>query len=68
MCILEIDLPGMGSPGIAVAIAWIGLAVSGGWRPEASWIDRAGRLVGLGSVAWMMLRPWVISVLQGAWS
>ena len=66
-CILEID-PGMGTPGIAVTIAWIGLAVSGRWRPEPSWIDRAGRLAGVGWVALMMLRPWVISLLQGYWS
>jgi hypothetical protein len=27
-------------PGAAVAVAWLSLAVSGRWRPEAGWIDR----------------------------
>lgn len=28
--------------------AWLILAVSGGWRPEKSWIDRLGRAIGIG--------------------
>jgi hypothetical protein len=30
----------------AVVGAWIALALSGRWRPEKSWIDRSGRLIG----------------------
>ena len=40
---------GIGLPeaiGPAVATAWIGLALSGGWRSERSWVDRLGRLLG----------------------
>lgn len=32
--------------GPAVAAAWTVLAVSGRWRPERSWIDRLGRVLG----------------------
>ena len=32
--------------GLAVAVAWLGLAASGRWRPQASWIDRLGRGLG----------------------
>jgi len=35
----------------AVAVAWVTLALSGSWRPEASWIGRLGR--GLG-VLWIV--------------
>jgi hypothetical protein len=38
--------------GPAVAAAWAILALSGRWRPEASWIDRCGRLIG---VLWVLL-------------
>jgi hypothetical protein len=40
------------SPGLAVAAAWLTLIVGGRWRPEPTWIDRAGRLAGL---AWLLL-------------
>jgi hypothetical protein len=32
--------------GPAVAAVWLFLALSGRWRPERSWIDRLGRLLG----------------------
>lgn len=35
------------SVGIAVAVTWIILVLGRWWRPEPSWIDRAGRLLGL---------------------
>jgi hypothetical protein len=41
--------PALGSspqPGPAVAAAWTILILSGRWRPEASWVDRCGRLIG----------------------
>lgn len=40
--------------GSAVAIAWLTLALSRAWRAEPSWIDRAGRTVGIvGIVIWI---------------
>jgi hypothetical protein len=33
--------------GPAVAVAWMVLALSGRWCPEASWIDRLGRALGI---------------------
>ena len=66
--ILEIDLPGIGSPGLAVTIAWVALAVSGRWQSEPSWIDRVGRLMGCGWIGMMMLDPWILLILKGAWS
>lgn len=40
--------------GVAVAAAWTQLAVSGRWRSEGSWIDRAGRVMG---IAWLAIVP-----------
>jgi hypothetical protein len=33
--------------GEVVAIAWLILWLSGSWRPEATWIDRAGQALGI---------------------
>lgn len=33
-------------PGPAVALTWLGLALSRRWRPEPGWLDRLGRAVG----------------------
>jgi hypothetical protein len=33
--------------GFVVAGAWIALGIAGRWRPEAGWIDRLGRAVGV---------------------
>jgi hypothetical protein len=41
-----IRLPRIIVPG-AVGVAWVVLALSQQWRPERSWIDRAGRMTGL---------------------
>jgi hypothetical protein len=32
--------------GGSVAVAWVGLALTGRWTSEPSWIDRLGRLLG----------------------
>jgi hypothetical protein len=40
-------------PGSVIA-AWIALALSRQWRNEKSWVDRAGRLVG---VYWIIMLP-----------
>jgi len=37
--------------GGAVIGAWLALALTGRWRPEPSWIDRLGRIVGVAIVA-----------------
>jgi hypothetical protein len=31
-----------------VFVAWAGTALDGRWRPEASWLDRTGRCLGIG--------------------
>jgi hypothetical protein len=33
--------------GIVIGGAWLALILAGAWRPERSWIDRAGRLIGV---------------------
>jgi hypothetical protein len=38
----------------SVALAWLGLALSGRWHAERSWIDRSGRVAG---VCWLALLP-----------
>jgi hypothetical protein len=38
--------------GIAVTAAWVNLAVCDRWKPEAGWIDRLGRAVG---VCWIAI-------------
>ncbi len=37
--------------GLAVLVAWIVMGAKRQWRPEASWIDRLGRLLGCGWIA-----------------
>jgi hypothetical protein len=44
--------------GVAVLGAWLTLAVGRRWRPEASWVDRLGRLLGL---AWIATIPFEIA-------
>ncbi len=58
----------LGMPGLAVTVAWTGLALSGRWQPEPNWLDRAGRLIGLAWVALMVFQPWLISIVRGEWS
>jgi len=65
--ILELDLPSIGSPGLAVTVAWVTLAVSGRWQPQLSWIDRVGRLMGCGWIGLMILHLWILSTFKGAW-
>ena len=50
------------SVGLLILSAWLVLAVSGGWRPERSWIDRAGRMLG---IAWIV--RYVIHVFFEGW-
>lgn len=45
--------------GLVVSASWLVLAISGRWRAEPDWIDRAGRVLG---VAWI-LSSFVVSWL-----
>jgi hypothetical protein len=36
--------------GVGIVSCWTAMALSGRWRPERTWIDRLGRLIGLGWV------------------
>jgi hypothetical protein len=50
----------------AVAGAWLLLAISGRWRPEASWVDRLGCALGLVWVVWLpigLAQPWLLELL-----
>jgi hypothetical protein len=42
----------------AVAGAWLALVLSGRWRPEPDWIDRAGRAFGV---------CWIVSPFIATW-
>jgi len=44
--------------GVAVASSWVLLLVSRQWRPERSWIDRAGRALGWFWIAILPLTCW----------
>jgi len=44
--------------GVAVAASWLLLAASGRWRAEPSWIDRAGRALGVYWIATLPLTGW----------
>jgi hypothetical protein len=54
----NVALDACSSPAVAfaVAAAWGSMALAGRWRPEPSWIDRAGRLVGLFWLALIAVR------------
>jgi hypothetical protein len=44
-------------PGATVLTSWAVLVTMGLWQPEASWVDRSGRLVG---AFWLATIPWSI--------
>jgi hypothetical protein len=44
------------SVGFAVLAWWIATALACRWRPEPSWIDRSGRVVGFLWIALLILR------------
>ena len=50
--------PDIGMDSGAVAIAWLSLGIARRWRPEPSWIDRAGRVIGLLWLSILPLRLW----------
>jgi len=48
--------------GFAVLGAWLALLLTRGWRPEPSWVDRAGRVLGwawLSEALFHVLLPWI---------
>jgi hypothetical protein len=49
----------MALPGLAVLASWLVLLATRCGQPEASWIDRTGRLVG---AFWLATIPWSIWV------
>lgn len=52
--------------GFAVLGAWVALLLTRGWRPQPSWVDRSGRVLGLGWLAltlFHVLLPWIEPVL-----
>ena len=53
----ECSLVVAGLSGLAVAGCWITMALLGAWRPEPSWADRLGRLLG---AAWIATLPFVL--------
>lgn len=46
--------------GRVVAVAWLVLALTRSWRPEPSWIDRAGRVLGC---YWIATMPFTCNYL-----
>jgi hypothetical protein len=46
-------------PGGTVLASWAVLLASGRWRPEANWVDRAGRAVGGFWIATIPLLSWL---------
>jgi hypothetical protein len=48
---------------IAVAVAWVTLSLTGCWCPEPTWVDRAGRLLGVYWLAIMPFSCWAIDFL-----
>jgi hypothetical protein len=48
--------------GFAVLGAWVALLMTRGWRPEPSWLDSAGRVLGWGWLSlalFHVLLPWI---------
>jgi hypothetical protein len=59
--VIEVELyvvPGI--MGFAVVSCWITMVLLGQWRPEPTWVDRLGRLLG---AAWIISLPFTLSVL-----
>ena len=45
----------------AVAATWLVLALGGRWRPERSWLDRTGLLLGVYWISWPIV-PWLVAL------
>ncbi|MDG3006867.1 hypothetical protein [Paludisphaera mucosa] len=51
----------------AVVGAWLATALSGRWRPERSWIDRLGRVLGAAWIGVIVLEFVVTWAFQSGW-
>jgi hypothetical protein len=55
--------------GLAVAVSWMTLLIGGRWRAEPSWIDRLGRVMGVGwivaGLAVAVVHSLVLGILFG---
>ena len=60
--LLELFTIAIPAPAFAIIVAWTMLAVQRRWRNEPSWIDRAGRVLG---VAWVLAGTAVAAILFG---
>lgn len=45
---MGVDLPRRFNPGVVVGVSWALLLASGRWQSERGWVDRLGRVVGVG--------------------
>jgi hypothetical protein len=52
---------------LAIAAAWVTQALSGRWRPEPNWIDRAGRVLGAYWITLFLYRYVMSYVWPGFW-
>jgi len=59
LALLFIVLPALS--GFAVLGAWLGLLLGGRWRPESTWVDRAGRVLGMYWIGSILLLAWAFS-------
>jgi hypothetical protein len=53
--------------GAAVVGAWLVLLFTRRWRAERNWIDRAGRVLGLGWILAFMVASWFFTWDYGGW-
>jgi hypothetical protein len=51
--------------GLAVAVSWMTLLIGGRWRAEPSWIDRLGRVMGVGWIVAGLAVACVNSLVRG---
>jgi hypothetical protein len=57
-------LSGMFADGVAIASAWIVMAIGGRRRPEPIWIDRLGRALGWTTILLTPLYLWAALIVQ----
>ena len=48
--------------GPMIACVWINLWLGRRWRPERSWVDRAGRVLGIFWMLWSLPHLWLLMV------
>ena len=50
-------MPQMGSPGLTILACWLVSRLGGWWRPERTWVDRSGRILGVYWIVMMVVAP-----------